>query len=389
MRAWATILFVATALCVTGSAIAAPPWAALFPFQRVEADPKKEYKLEAKHGPWLVYCAAFVGETAERDARKLCLELRRDFQMEAFIHRQHYDFSQTEKGLGVSRYSTADNIMPRKMRHLQNQQYDELAVMVGSFAGLEDGSLQQALQTIKYARPKALELPKDGTTNHSLRFGGLRDLHQRMLTMAAEATGQKQAAKGPMGMAFATLNPLMPKEEQANPALDRMVLDMNQHVEFSLLKCPGKYTVRVGTFRGRTTIDQREIARIEDGGNMESNLEQAADKANKLTMALRRHGVEAYEFHDRNESLVCIGSFETIGTPGFDGKVELDPGVIAIMNKYGAKQFAVTDRTARPAAGLTPKSLDGITFDVQPWPVQVPRTSIGADYATSNTGFFR
>ena len=43
------------------------------------------------------------------------------------------------------------------------------------------------------------------------------------------------------------------------------------------------------------------------GKNLPSKLEEAAVKAHELTMALRKQGVEAYEFHDRYESIVTVG----------------------------------------------------------------------------------
>ena len=47
-----------------------------------------------------------------------------------------------------------------------------------------------------------------------------------------------------------------------------------------------------------------------------SKLEEAAYNAHLLVVALRKQGVEAYEFHDRHESLVTIGSFDSVGVSG-------------------------------------------------------------------------
>ena len=68
---------------------------------------------------------------------------------------------------------------------------------------------------------------------------------------------------------------------------------------YSLLDCPGKYTVQVATFKGKVIIQQNEIRAIEDGKPMESELAEAAQKADKLARALRMKGYEAYQFHDR------------------------------------------------------------------------------------------
>jgi hypothetical protein len=116
--------------------------------------------------------------------------------------------------------------------------------------------------------------------------------------------------------------------------------------------------------------------------DVSDDLDKAAEKAHKLAYALREEGVEAYEFHDRHESIVTVGSFDSIGQPLPDGKTELHPGVLQIMQTYGA------DRTPLPGMagqlGLRPKTLKGISFDAQPLPVEVPRVSLGAAYSSGN-----
>ena len=53
--------------------------------------------------------------------------------------------------------------------------------------------------------------------------------------------------------------------------------------------------------------------------------------AHKLTLALRKKGYEAYEFHDRFSSIVTVGSFDSTGTPRADGKTEINPAAYKIM----------------------------------------------------------
>ena len=42
---------------VATAAVAAPPWATLVPFKKIDADPSKNYELEEKHGPWMIMAA--------------------------------------------------------------------------------------------------------------------------------------------------------------------------------------------------------------------------------------------------------------------------------------------------------------------------------------------
>jgi hypothetical protein len=86
------------------------------------------------------------------------------------------------------------------------------------------------------------------------------------------------------------------------------------------------------------------------------------------------------------ESIVCVGSFDEIGTPREDGKLEMSPAVMKIMNTYGATQQNVTDQKQQNLAGLRPKKIGSICFDVQPWPVSVPKSPAASVF---NTGLFR
>ncbi len=150
---------------------------------------------------------------------------------------------------------------------------------------------------------------------------------------------------------------------------------------YSLLDCPGKYTVQVATFKGKVIIKQNEIRAIEDGKPMESELAAAAKKADSLTRALRMKGYEAYQFHDRYASIVTVGSFDSVGTPRPDGKIEINPNVHKIMTTFGADPDAGAElQDALKASGLDKqtlampvKSLVGIPFDIQPIPVHVPK----------------
>ncbi len=130
-----------------------------------------------------------------------------------------------------------------------------------------------------------------------------------------------------------------------------------------------QYTVRVATFRGASTMKLPEIKR--NGAGLPSKLEEAAIKAHELTLALRKQGVEAYEFHDRYESIVTIGSFNRSGAAAGREDGNQSPG----PPDHG-------DVRPQPptVAGTSPgrqssKALNGISFDVQPVPVEVPRRS--------------
>ncbi len=352
---------------------AEPPWKRLAVFQRVEADAQNDYPVTEENGPWMILAVTFTSEGAQAQARELVYELRKRYKLPAYTHEMNFDFSQSMPSSRVNKFNE-----PVRMRYRRNRQVREIAVLVGDYPAVDDAAAQQVLQKLKYAQPECLKPVEGKTINRPL--AALRMVQQEIL-----ASDNAKKTKGPMGHAFVTTNPLLPREYFVPSGVDRLVLEMNKEVEYGLLDCPGKYTVRVATFSGNSVIDPKELLAIEGGKDMPSHLAKAADSAHRLTMALRAEGVEAYEFHDRYSSMVTVGSFESVGNPRADGKIEINPQVHAIMLKYGANngsQNAGKSPAAAPGA-VTAKALEGIPFDPQPLPVEVPRRTISADYHRS------
>ena len=158
-----------------------------------------------------------------------------------------------------------------------------------------------------------------------------------------------------MAQAFFTRNPLLPREYFVPKGVDPFVAKMNEGVEHSLLDCPGRYTVQVATFRGKTIL---QTSAVQEKANTpfwnrrkrdESNpLVEAAENAHLLTEELRAHGFEAYEFHDRTESIVTIGSFAQAAQQLPDGRVLPAPAVQRIIETFGAAY----DTPADPLTGI-------------------------------------
>jgi hypothetical protein len=347
--------------------IAAPPWAQLLPFKKIEADPNKSYPLQESHGPWLILAASFSGEGAGRQAQELVQELRSRFKLPAYVHRQSYDYTQPVQGLTLNKFGE-----PARMKYANGGRFDGYAVLVGDFPSVDDPELEEVLEKIKYAKPDCLNLEKREWSTQ--RFVGLRDFYRRV------NLDKSKRNKGPMGSAFVTRNPKLPASYFApSGGVDSFVLNLNRGVKYSLLDNPGRFTVRVATFRGTETVDQRKIQEIQRQQRVSNKLELAADRAHRLTVALRERGVEAYEYHDRHESVVTVGSFDTEGTPLQNGAVDINPAILRVMQIYGATRTPIPGQQSN--VGLKPRTLAGIAFDVQPMPIEVPRRSIAADYA--------
>ena len=348
-------------------ATAAQPWTRLVPFKHIEADPDNMYPIGEDNGPWMIMATTFSGDGGKDEARALVHELRTRYKLRAYTYQKKFDFSKAVPGLGMDKYGT-----PETMRYRRGDEIVETAVLVGNYSAVDDPEAQKVLKKLKYAQPDTLKLDEKKSTGQTL--AALRMVQRTLLP-----DGNERKKKGPMGHAFVVTNPMLPTEYYAPKGIDKLVLSMNKGVKHSLLDCPDLYTVKVATFTGHVVLDQKLIKQIQEGAHIESGLADAADKAHRLTLALREKQWEAYEFHDRYSSIVTVGSFKAVGTPRADGKIEINPQIHKIMRTFGAENTAAA---GNPGAQVgKPKTLLSIPFDVQPIPVQVPRRSISSDYA--------
>jgi hypothetical protein len=381
----------AVALASAAVTSAAPPWETMAPFKRIEADPNSTYPVAETNGPWMIIATTFRGEKAEQQAKELVYELRRKFKMPAYTYKQHYDFTGLERGKGFNRFGG-----PKMMKYQSGDVFDEVAVLVGDYDTIDDPRAERTLQKIKCLQPECLRGQQAEATDKA--GSGLRNFYQNV------TSSKQNRKKGPMGQAFVATNPLLPKEYFVTPGVDKLVLEMNEGVEHSLLDCPGKYSVKVATFNGAAVVDSKKIKEVEKGKNLGSRLADAAESAHKLTEALRRKGYEAYEFHDREKSVVCVGSFRRIGVEHPDGRLEMDPEVNKIIQQFtadpevvqegrksslgleGTKVFGIVSAdpdAIRRHAEPKPRMLDGVPLDVEPQPFEVPRRSISTAYQRS------
>ena len=335
-----------------GQAEAQTGWLPTSWFSSDAVDPKAMFPLAENDGPWLVLATTFRGEGAREDARRLVHELRGTHKLEAYTHEKSFDYTGNQQGLGLNPDGS-----PKKMRYAKSEQVVEVAVLVGNFASFDDPRGQKTLAKIKTLHPESLS----GGSGKSQSFSDFR----RMVGL------DRNAAKGPMHLAFVIPNPLLPEDFFTRQEVDKFVLELNADVTNSLLDCPGRYSVRVATFTGAGTFDQKAI---ESGGRdakLESRLVEAAEKAHRLTESLRRSGWQAWEFHDRESSIVCVGCLDQLAVPRADGTMGVNPEITRVVTALGPDP-------ARLATGVVmPRSIDGIMLDVQPKPIDVPRVPTG------------
>lgn len=356
-------------LSTTPTLFAAPPIFSLMPFRKVEVDANKDYKLTEKNGPWMIMATNFAGEEGEAQARKLVLELRRDYQLPAYVFHHTFDYTASEVGLGVDKYGR-----PKKMRPLNNELVDEWAVVVGNFKTYEDPDASSALEKIRTAQVKSagVVMSRDARGNPK-SMSKAREYFSKLTFQKSESQ-----PRGPLGKAFLTRNPLLPPEKVAKGSLDPFVKELNSGIEHSLLQNKHKYTVQVATFRGATAFSEEEFNETLKKNKNTAKIDEAAIKATKLVAALRKQGIDAYVFHDRYESLVTVGAFDDLGSEGLSGgRVELQPAVAKVIKQYEAERKPIpgSDQVA-----LSPRSLNEIPFDVSPQLIMVPRENLADVY---------
>lgn len=350
-------------------------------FTAGDVDPQAMYPLAEKDGPWLVLATTFRGEGAREDARKLVQELRGGHRLTAYTHEKAFDYTGEQRGMGLNPDGT-----PKRMRYANEGQVLEVAVLVGDFASAEDPRAQKMLQKVKQLKPRALE----GTKANRLESD--------FIQANRDHVGGAGAAKPPLHTALLIPNPLLPADYFSRQQIDEFVMEMNADVTHSLLDCPGRYTVRVATFtgagtfntasgsvesdeEGRSKVDVNRFLEVLKGNGWkdpqlrgveeESRLVEAADKAHRLTEALRRNGWPAWEFHDRDSSIVCVGSIDQLAVPGPGGRPVPHPEIAKIVTGLGP------DPAALARGQIMPRAFDGILLDVQPRPIDVPRPPAG------------
>ena len=102
-------------------------------------------------------------------------------------------------------------------------------MLVGEFPTIDDPEAQRELQTIKTLNPQTLPIANSSSTAQSLatvrQFQ--RNLKQRL---------GKSVPSGPMGHAFLTRNPLLPKEYFAPKGVEEEVAKWNEDLEHSLFR---------------------------------------------------------------------------------------------------------------------------------------------------------
>jgi hypothetical protein len=370
-----------------------------FPFTRPSPE-EKTPDLNQNAGPWLIMVSSFSGEDGPQQAARLAHELRTKHRLKAYTYTHAFEFDTTSRAMGNTAIELADGqktIVPSSltMTSLSPTRFDETAVLVGDFSALDDPHAQRTLAKIKSIEPETLagvefsDIAEDdnlagGRLNAWRMFSAAeRDRRRSEFVAAADTDSELNVS---LKSAFLLANPMLPEEFFQARTVDKLIIDLNNGREFSLFNNPGTYSVRVATFSGAMIVDQNEISRIkqeeerklrnrEAYNEKELKLVNAEKKAILLTRELRRQGFDAYEFHDRHESYVCVGSFDYLTKEDSQGVKQNNPAIEDMILKFKGKSTQNVGGVVQSQTFPLPRKFveAGVACDVQPLPVLVPK----------------
>lgn len=257
---------------------------------KLPEEPVDPFLVTVNEGPFMVIAKTFRGDNAVKYAQLLCMELRRDHHLAAFVYYPKVQPRHSNiRGIPpTAPPQTQTGMLKGKERY---RLYDEAAVLVGNAKTEQDQA--KLLRTVKKIHPKCLE---------------------KMPTIFSWRAGS--GLKG----ALATTNPLVPAQKLYPNSADPMILRMNSG-EHSIYRCPGPYTLQVGYFVGRSTFDVHDPQFLKAGNLETSPLKKAhldaEDLAAELAKSdeLMRAGYQVYTYHDRYSSQVTVGSFQQENDP--------------------------------------------------------------------------
>ena len=329
---------------------------------KAEADDSKIYELSEEDGPFMILASTLVGDGARERANQLALEIRRDLGLAAFIYNEKFDFTGT---LGY------DHNTSKRVRYANRYEYEAYAVLVGEYDRTDHPNVERDLARVKAAKPAVLETADSKAAE--------LDTKNPVTTVKAMAAVLKKHSVGkgevgPMTSAFVTRNPMLPDEYFEAPMVDSFVSQLNEDFDdYNLLESDGKYTVVVKTFQGVSTLSG--ASKSQDFVPSGKRLDRMALEAKKMVVQLREQGVEAYQFHDRQRSLVTIGSFDSLGRQLPNGQFEYDSGIRSVMKEYSALNVdpRLAQQVPRGSKGVASKNVGMVPFDVEPTPIAVPQ----------------
>ncbi len=260
---------------------------------KIEAVKGKKYELTKQHGPWMIMVVSLAepppeyraeGPGPNEAAAELVFELRKKGI-------PAYSFEQKEAKESLSTFDRNGKTIRRGVKTRDNR----ICVVAGNYSSAEDSVAQKTLAYIKGLKPASF---------------------------ADHAVFQSTPGRpGPLSGAFLTTNPLLSADDLAQRKIDPLLVTINRDRKYSLLTNKGKYTLVIASFYGRAKLMNQPGGLREDDDRLGKALDDAGRDAEVLCQALREtqlhhdRSYDAFVWHERDRSLVCVGSFTSDRDP--------------------------------------------------------------------------
>ena len=274
---------------------------------QVEADPNRDYPITPEAGPWMICAAYFTGPSAPDLARQMVYLIRSKYNKSAYVFNNAEEERKKEQEL-IDQQRRAlpfdapppdgEEVVPVPRRHVVIHTEEQCAVLIGGYA--DEVAAHKALLDVKKWPTPELKVP-DGV----LPFGSIID-------------HGKEKPMNPFAMqSMVVRNPTVPRENTAASKInDPFLKTLNADEEFSMLNCPGTWTLAVKEYVGASTVKPQQaessgfLKMIGLGNSHEGeSLAVAANNAHELAKTLQKVGFQPYVLHTRTSSVVSIGAF--------------------------------------------------------------------------------
>ncbi|MFK7820101.1 MAG: hypothetical protein AB8G99_15375 [Planctomycetaceae bacterium] len=293
------------------------PGFAAGPKGKIDANPNRRYPLTKRNGPWMIMVATMrdipgredQGLSAQQAADQMVLALRK-IGIPAYTFKQ----SQVIDQVKLPSRSTGESVARSYIA-----QQGSVVVCAGNYSSSSNQTAQKTLKWIKKNFAKRIEA---------------------LLTdpRAGAVYKPTPGRPSPFARAFLMPNPMLNAKELSSATRDPLLVNLNSDMEHTLMKCRGKYSLVVKTFRGKSTMHINKAALEKTAGKLDAKLGTTLDDAGmnawRMTEALRNarslgydQDFEAYVYHDRHQSIVTIGSFES----------KNDPRIAMLVRKFRSK----------------------------------------------------
>jgi hypothetical protein len=270
------------------------------------------YNITPEAGPWAICVISYTGKTAFSFSEDMVSELRRDFKLPGYFYnrgdaerkedQQRQEEAEQRWKETLKQYGGGTAADPKPHFKVPLRIEDQFAVLIGGYKDME--SARRSLEEIR----KLKSMPS------------ARLLHQ---VMGPDKDGKSgYFPVSPFLTAFVCPNPTVPKANEQPQAKQeefetsyRQLQELNGGEPFSLLKCPGKWTLVVKVYQSPTILQTQH----NQGGLFdrvmshkgEDYMSAAVKQAHQLTDILRNKQLnfESYVLHAPTMSMVCVGSF--------------------------------------------------------------------------------